>query len=147
MYSYDASTPLPEDIVKGWESRAGRGPEHHVPGTFKLIASKANDYFIDRQLQKTQTFTGITGVNTQDYALQEGMGQIVDRSQENLGTSDKAIVTMRRMMLRAIDAVALGEDPPGVDPKIHGSVRPYDDYLPAGADWRQLFEDELSAKW
>jgi phthalate 4,5-dioxygenase len=147
MYSYDASTPLPEDVVMGWESRAGRGPEHHIPGTFKLIASKANDYFIDRQLQKTKTFTGITGVNTQDYALQEGMGPIVDRSQENLGTSDKAIVAMRRMMLRTIDAVARGEDPPGVDPKSHGNVRPYDDYLPAGADWRQTFESELAAKW
>jgi phthalate 4,5-dioxygenase oxygenase subunit len=147
MYSYDANTPLPADIVQGWESRAGRGPEHHIPGTFKLIAGKSNDYFIDRQVQKTQTFTGIAGVNTQDYALQEGMGAIVDRSLENLGTSDKAIVAMRRMMLRSIDAVAKGEDPPGVDPRSHGSVRPYDDYLPAGADWKQAFEKELAAKW
>ncbi len=146
MYSYDAKTPLPKDVVLGWESRAGRGPEHFIPGTFTLIAGRSNDYFIDRRMQKTQTFTGIPGVNTQDYALQEGMGAIVDRSLENLGTSDKAIVTMRRMMLRSIDAVALGEDPPGVDPKSHGSVRPYDDYLPAGADWR-MFESELSAKW
>ena len=145
MYSYDAKTPLPKDVVLGWESRAGRGPEHFIPGTFTLIAGRSNDYFIDRRMQKTQTFTGIPGVNTQDYALQEGMGAIVDRSLENLGTSDKAIVTMRRMMLRSIDAVALGEDPPGVDPKSHGSVRPYDDYLPAGADWR-MFESELSAK-
>ncbi len=49
-------------------------------------------------------------------------------------------------MTRAIDVVALGEHPPGVDPKSHGSVRPYDDYLPAGADWR-TFGNELSAKW
>jgi hypothetical protein len=26
-------------------------------------------------------------------------------------------------------------------------VRPYDDYLPAGADWRQTFESELASKW
>jgi hypothetical protein len=51
------------------------------------------------------------------------------------------------MMLRSIDAVARGEDPPGVDPAIHGQVRPYDDYLPDGADWRQFFEKELAAKW
>ncbi len=147
MYSYDANAPLSHDFVMAFESRAGRGPEHHEPGTFRLLANRSNDYFIDRHVQKTQTFTGIAGVNTQDYALQEGMGAIVDRSLENLGTSDKAIVAMRRMMLRSIDAVARGEDPPGVDPAIHGQVRPYDDYLPDGADWRQLFEKELAAKW
>jgi len=42
-------------------------------------------------MQKTQNFTGIVGVNTQDFALQEGMGQICDRSKEFLGSSDKAI--------------------------------------------------------
>ena len=147
MYSYDANAPLSHDFVMAFESRAGRGPEHHEPGTFRLLANRSNDYFIDRHVQKTQTFTGIAGVNTQDYALQEGMGVIVDRSLENLGTSDKAIVAMRRMMLRSIDAVARGEDPPGVDPAIHGQVRPYDDYLPDGADWRQFFEKELAAKW
>jgi phenylpropionate dioxygenase-like ring-hydroxylating dioxygenase large terminal subunit len=147
MYSYDANAPLSHDFVMAFESRAGRGPEQHEPGTFRLLANRSNDYFIDRHVQKTQTFTGIAGVNTQDYALQEGMGAIVDRSLENLGTSDKAIVAMRRMMLRSIDAVARGEDPPGVDPAIHGQVRPYDDYLPDGADWRQVFEKELAAKW
>ena len=147
MYSYDANAPLSHDFVMAFESRAGRGPEHHEPGTFRLLANRSNDYFIDRHVQKTQTFTGIAGVNTQDYALQEGMGVIVDRSLENLGTSDKAIVAMRRMMLRSIDAVARGEDPPGVDPAIHGHVRPYDDYLPDGADWRQFFDKELASKW
>ena len=147
MYSYDRDTALPRDVVMDWETRAGRGPEHHVPGTFKLKANASNDYFIDRQRQKTETFTGIDGVNTQDYALQEGMGKIVDRSLENLGTSDRAIVAMRRMMLRSIDAVANGEDPPGLDPAIHGNVRPHDNYLDAGKDWRELFEPELAAKW
>jgi len=31
----------------------------------------------------------ISGVNTQDFALQEGMGPIVDRSKEHLGSSAK----------------------------------------------------------
>ncbi|MGE3245378.1 MAG: Rieske 2Fe-2S domain-containing protein [Beijerinckiaceae bacterium] len=147
MYSYDAATPLPREIVMDWESRAGRGPEHHIPGTFRLKANASNDYFIDRALQKSKTFTGIEGVNTQDYALQEGMGAIVDRSRENLGTSDRAIVAMRRLMLRSIDAVAEGEDPPGLDPASHGNVRPHDNYLEADADWRTVFETELAAKW
>ena len=53
-------------------------------------------------MQKTQNFTGIVGVNTQDFALQEGMGPICDRSKEFLGTSDKAIVALRRLLLDAV---------------------------------------------
>ncbi len=146
-YSYDENVPLPRDVIMHWETRAGRGPDHHVPGTFKLKANASNDYFIDREMQRTKTFTGIDGVNTQDYALQEGMGAIVDRSQENLGTSDRAIVAMRRLMLRSVEAVANGEDPPGIDPASHGRVRPHDNYVEAGTDWREQFLPELEAKW
>jgi len=147
MYGYDANAPLPADKVAAWESRAGRGREHHLPGSFKLIRNASNDYMIDRQMQKTRTFTGIDGVNTQDYALQEGMGGIVNRSLENLGTSDKAIVAMRRLMARSIEAVANGDAPPGLDPAVHGSVRPHDNYIPAGSDWRETLQGELVAKW
>ena len=84
------------------EAFYGRGPDDLIPGTFRLKKNKSNDYMIDRQLQKTKTFTGIVGVNTQDFALQEGMGPIVDRSREHLGTSDRAIVTMRRLLLEAV---------------------------------------------
>ena len=75
------------------------------------------------------------------------MGAIVDRSKENLGTSDKAIVAMRRLMLRSIEDVANGNDPPGLDPSVHGTVRPHDTYVDAGADWRDLLMPELIAKW
>jgi len=70
-----------------------------------------NDYFIDREVQRTRTYTGIPGINTQDYALQEGM----DRSaiiREHLGTSDAAIIAARSYS-SAIDAVARGERPRG----------------------------------
>ena len=73
-----------------------------IPATVKLKANRSNDYVIDRQMQKTKNFTGIVGINTQDFALQEGMGNIVDRSKENLGTSDKAIVQMRRLLLESL---------------------------------------------
>jgi len=147
IYGYDENVPLERDFVLDQESRAGRGPEHHIPGTFRLKQNASNDYLIDRQVQKTQTFTGIEGVNTQDYALQEGMGPIVDRSKEFLGTSDKAIVAMRRLLMQAIDTVAEGGTPPGVDPASHGRIRPHDGYVPAGREWRQHFEQELIAKW
>jgi len=36
--------------------------------------TNANNWLIDRQIQKTETFTGIEGINTQDRAVQEEHG-------------------------------------------------------------------------
>jgi phthalate 4,5-dioxygenase len=118
-----------------------------------LKRNLSNDYMIDRQMQKTKNFTGIEGINTQDFALQEGMGRepgsgaLVDRSLEHLGTSDRAIVFMRRLLLEAIDNVAAGAQAPGADPQSHRGVRPHEGIVPAGQDWRQAFGTEISAKW
>ena len=147
MCGYDDTVPLSEDYVARHEKFAGRGEGDFVPGTFKLLRNPSNDYLVDRTLQKTSTFTGITGLNTQDFALQEGMGPVVDRSKEHLGSSDRAIVTMRRLMLDAIDSVARGETPKGTDPKLHRDVRPHDGFVPAGGDWRQAFDGKSIAKW
>ena len=107
----------------------------------------SNDYMIDRQMQKTKNFTGIVGLNTQDYALQEGMGKIVDRSKEHLGTSDKAIIACRQLLLEATDAVAAGQPPRGVDPSTYERVRPYDAVVPLGKTWETEFAAELVAKF
>src|SRR5258708_31329290 len=106
------------------ESFYGRGAEDYIPGTFRLKANAPNDYFIDRATQKTTSFTGIKGVNTQDVALQEGMGTVVDRTREHLGTSDRAIAVMRRMLLEATRAVEAGQTPRGTDSKTYRAVRP-----------------------
>ena len=146
-YAYDASFPITPEHGEAREHYAGRGQVDLIPGTFKLKANASNDYFIDRQVQKTKTFTGIPGVNTQDFALQEGMGSIVDRSKEFLGTSDKAIVTMRRLMLEAIADVERGVSPRGADPRAASDVRPYDNIVDEKTDWRPVFAPELRAKW
>jgi phthalate 4,5-dioxygenase oxygenase subunit len=133
--------------VESLEVGYGRGADDFIPGTYKLKAGPENDYMIDRQAQKTQSFTGITGINTQDMALQEGMGAIVDRTKEFLGTSDTAIIAMRKILLEATHMVERGEAPPGIEPAGHGGVRPHDGVVPPGADWRQSFAEELAAKW
>jgi len=75
------------------------------------------------------------------------MGRIVDRSQEHLGTSDKAIVAMRRIMLEAINDVAEGRKPRGLDAQTQASIRPYDGFMKVEDDWREVFGTELVAKW
>jgi phthalate 4,5-dioxygenase oxygenase subunit len=147
MYSYDAATLLSQEYAWDYEKYAGRGKDDLIPGTFTPKANRSNDYMIDRQEQKAGSFTGIAGVNTQDFALQEGMGAIVNRSKEFLGTSDKAIVSMRRLLLEATRDVEEGKPPRGLDPAQHRSARAHDKVVDGNADWRPIFADEGAARW
>jgi len=139
--------PFPDGYVAKWESFMGRGKDDLVPGTYKLKRNASNDYLINRDLQKFTTFSGIKGINTQDYALQEGMGAIVDRSKEFLGSTDRAIVTARRQLLDATHKVENGEQPRGVDPAAHRNVRPWDRILQAEESWKDVFPQLTASRW
>ncbi len=105
-------------------------------GKFRLAQRKDNDYLIDREAQRTTSFTGIAGIHQQDQAVTESMGPIYDRSQEHLGTSDAMVIRTRRRVLNAARALRdSGATPPGVDnPEVYrhrsGGV-----VLPRAADW------------
>jgi phthalate 4,5-dioxygenase len=146
QYSYDPNIPVSPEYAIEHEYMYGRGPDDLLPG-YRLKKNLDNDYLIDRQVQKTQTFTGIVGINTQDFALQEGMGPIVDRSKEHLGTSDRAIITMRQLLMEAMDAVEAGKPIRGTDPETYRKVRAVDLPIDAGLDWRDALKDELVAKF
>jgi phenylpropionate dioxygenase-like ring-hydroxylating dioxygenase large terminal subunit len=129
------------------EHRFGRGREDYLPGTYWLKANPANDYFIDRAVQRTKTFTGIEGVNTQDFALQTGMGPIVDRSREALGSTDRAIQEARRLLVEAMDDVAEGRPPRGTEPEPYRAVRGADLLVPRGSDWRDACKELTAGYW
>jgi phenylpropionate dioxygenase-like ring-hydroxylating dioxygenase large terminal subunit len=144
--------PHPEDeltpeAVEIREKAAGRGKDDSIPGTFRLKRNQSNDYLIDRQMQKTQNFTGIAGVNTQDFALQEGMGPIADRSKEFLGTSDKAIVALRRLLLDAVATNEKGGTLRALDPDTYRNVRAYDRVVESGEHWKEAMAKDLVAIW
>jgi len=139
--------PIARADWERYEHRMGRGPEDYIPGTPKLKVNAANDYGLSRERQKTVNYTGIEGTNTQDFAVQESMGAIYDRTKEHLGSADTAIIQMRRLMLKACEDVAEGRDPLGS----HGEgadVRPAQMYLPEDARWAESqLVDELVAKF
>lgn len=93
----------------------------YVPGTYRPRANKDNDYLIDRVAQKAgRSFSGVEGIAMQDASLQESMGPIVDRSRENLVSTDNGIIMARNRLLAAVKALAeQGAVPPGVDPAHH----------------------------
>jgi phenylpropionate dioxygenase-like ring-hydroxylating dioxygenase large terminal subunit len=146
-YNCDPNVQLTRQMIEHHEKEFGRGPDDLIPGTFRLKRNQSNDYLIDRQMQKSRNFTGIVGVNTQDFALQENMGAICDRSKEFLGTSDKAIVAMRRLLLEAIATNERGETPQGLDPAAYRNVRAWDNIVAPGQDWRTVLAPDLVARW
>jgi hypothetical protein len=147
MCGYDETASFSPEYIEHHETFCGRGPNDLFPGTFLLKKNPSNDYFIDRQIQKTQTFTGIVGLNTQDFALQEGMGAIVDRSKENLGSSDRAIIQMRNLLLEATQIVEAGGRPRGSDPASYCQVRPFDGLLSSRERWEVKFADYMRSRW
>jgi hypothetical protein len=84
-----------------------------IPGGFRTLANKENDYLIDREVQRTRTFTGIYGVREQDMAVQSDQwGPTTKRWKEHLGTTDLAVIAMRRRLLRAAKYLQQGIEPP-----------------------------------
>src|SRR5262245_39749427 len=76
----------PIEDKDGIERFRGRG-FGDITTDYRKVRNKNNNWLIDRQRQRTESFSGIEGINTQDHAVQESMGRIVDRTQEHLGTS------------------------------------------------------------
>jgi phthalate 4,5-dioxygenase len=112
-------------------------------GRFRLVADATNDYRIDRDKQRRrEDYTGIPGIHTQDQAITESMGPILDRRSERLGTSDVMVIRVRRRLMDAARALAERDlTPPGVDrPEVYG-VRSGGAILPEGADWLEATKE------
>jgi phenylpropionate dioxygenase-like ring-hydroxylating dioxygenase large terminal subunit len=114
-------------------------------GRWRSIANQTNDYLIDRNAQRTISFTGIDGVFPQDSAVTESMGEISDRTLENLAPSDVMIAITRRRLLEAARALHdSGVIPPLVDdPSISAGARSGDLIAPDSQPWLEAYEETL----
>ena len=117
-FDYHPTRPLSEKEVQAMLDGFGVHNKY-VPGTFRPLANKDNDYLIDRAAQKAgTTFSGVEGIAMQDASLQESMGPIVDRTRENLTTTDNGIIMARIRLMRAAKALKdKGVLPPGRQPE------------------------------
>ncbi len=128
--------------------RDGKGIHvRYVPGTFRPLANKDNDYLIDRDAQKSgRTFSGVEGIAMQDASLQESMGPVVDRAKENLVSTDNGIIMARHRLLRAAKSLTdKGVVPPGVDPA-HQKVRSAAIVLPSDVPFTEGAREALIAR-
>jgi phenylpropionate dioxygenase-like ring-hydroxylating dioxygenase large terminal subunit len=137
VYNWEYSTtdaPLTDE--DRLERRLGNGPLDVDQTTFRSKRNRGNNYLLDRQVQKTETFTGIDGINVQDRAIQESMGAIVDRSREHLGPADRAVIQARRLLLETVRTVAEGGVPRGIEPT-YATLAAAEAVLSRDADWRE----------
>ena len=65
-----------------------------------MTQKPSNDWVIDRQAQKTESYTGIVSIHGQDQAVTERMGPITYHDFEKLGPSDIMIARTPRRLLR-----------------------------------------------
>jgi len=122
----------------------GKGIHVQVDEHYRPLANKDNDYLIDRVAQKAgTTFSGVHGIGMQDASLQESMGPVVDRTKENLVSTDNGIIMARHRLLRAVKALKdKGIAPPGVTPE-HQRVRSAAIVLPADQPFTEGAKEAL----
>ena len=119
----------------------------YVPGTFRPLQNKDNDYMIDRDAQrKGETYSGVWGIAMQDASLQESMGPIVDRTKENLVSTDNGIIMARHRLKKACIALRdKGTPPPGLDTD-HQKVRSASSVLPMDHSFVEFLKEDLRAR-
>jgi hypothetical protein len=137
VYNWEHSVTEPLTDEERLERRLGNGPLDVDQTTFRSKRNRDNNYLLDRRVQKTETYTGIEGINVQDRAIQESMGAIVDRTKEHLGPADRAVIQARRLLLQATRTVEAGGTPPGVEPSYY-TLQPAEAVVSRDTDWRSL---------
>lgn len=141
-YSYGPE-PLTED--EKFQQATGNGSNAvDWSNDFRSFANQRNSWKMDREIQRTQNFSGIPGTNTQDRAVQESMGPIVDRTQEHLGPADRAIVFARRLLMEAARDVSEGREPRGARSSTYSRIRAIDRILSRAGDWRGVLVPEMN---
>ena len=112
-YCWNPDRPLTERERQQLSSGSGifaEVDEHYVP-----LRQRENDYLIDREAQRTESYTGIRGISEQDAAIADSQGLIADRTEELLVQTDLGVVRFRQTMFEATAAVASGSEPLGAD--------------------------------
>jgi hypothetical protein len=154
QYSYHPERPLTAAEIE----RSKRSPQlervrYCLPDGYSIdicrdVCNADNDYLIDRAMQRTQNFTGIPVIRSQDTAMTESMGGIVDRSQEHLGSTDVAVIAARRRLLAMARDLQKGIEPTAaLRPEIY-HVRAVDLVCPEADFFRfmDLYAEEARGK-
>ena len=116
-------------------------PGIDLDAEFRSKRTRENRWLQDRAaMRRGESHTGLAGVNPEDFAVQESMGPILDRSKEHLGVADTAVIRFRRMMLDAVKRFTEnGTTPVGLTAPIpYAELRAEEQLLPLNASWHAM---------
>ena len=108
-YSWNSERPLTDEERKKFKK--GFSIHAEVDEDYLPLRRLSNNYLMNRDDQRLNSYTGIQGVSEQDAAIQNSQGKIVDRSLEHLGPTDVGIIEFRKLMLRLAKALKKGQMP------------------------------------
>ena len=147
VWNLDRPIPGADELLwrrgYGIHSELKPGPEH------RPVRNAANDYLIDREMQKNVTFTGIAILADEDYSVQESMGVITPRPNEHLGTTDVGIIKPRRRLLKEVTELQDGVEPYSAANGSVYNLRSGDVLLGLDADWSRdpKTKEIMTATW
>jgi hypothetical protein len=134
--AYDTDAPMGRSMMAAFGTWS-ENPDHFNAD----MGDASNLWHQDRQAMKDGHWSGIMDRSNayEDFAVQESMGAIVDRSQEYLGTCDRVIYRARRLLLDAVrrhrDTGELSFTGGEID---FASIRAVSFAYPKEADWRSF---------
>jgi phthalate 4,5-dioxygenase oxygenase subunit len=80
---------------------------------FTKVRNIHNDYLIDREEQRRETFIGLgKSFVIHDSCATESMGPRYDRTREHLGVGDITVIAVRKRLLSIVRAFNAGNEPP-----------------------------------
>jgi hypothetical protein len=83
-----------------------------IPGTYRPVANKANDYLIDREMQRNYNYSGINNFPQQDICqIEDQGGPIMDRTREKLTSQDETDIHIRHQLIKAARDLMEGKEP------------------------------------
>ncbi|MBU2533048.1 MAG: Rieske 2Fe-2S domain-containing protein, partial [Alphaproteobacteria bacterium] len=111
VYCYGWNPERPIGDAERAKMKAGHGIIAEVDAAYNPIRNPANEFGIDRSVQKSTTYSGVKGLAEQDAMIQYSQGRIADRTKEILTMTDAAVVRFRAMMLDGAKALGSGIEP------------------------------------
>jgi len=134
--TFHPTHPIPKEHIELIKDGNGVHAEL-IPGTFRPVANRSNDYLIDRAKQKSgRHYNGVRGLAMQDASVQESMGPIADRTKEKLQSTDKAITMARARLAKAAKELQKDGKAPGLSAEAQ-LVRSASFVIPVEADFEE----------
>jgi phthalate 4,5-dioxygenase len=141
LFLFNWNHPLDRDVVLRERFTFETTPD------YKSRLNKSNHYNQNRDLMKSQSYSG-TGNNFQlhDLLITECAGAVQNRAREHLVPSDAPLVASRKVMLKAIQDVQHGLEPPRMRMKLASNrvrnVVALYGMLPSSTDWKSYCREK-----